>query len=122
MNDIASKYTWGTHKATGLSCIVLTNSNALRDQDPDFVKWFLNQCENVQDNVWKKKFDTYHNTLAQGYVVAYMDAGSIVGFMSGSTFAIDDKNVGFYFSDGMILPRYRGMGLANLSYALIKDQ
>ncbi|MBF0442161.1 MAG: hypothetical protein HQK54_09665 [Oligoflexales bacterium] len=120
MNEILEKYFFSKHKSEEIGFYFLER-NQILSEPKDFVGWLTTECENVQNQVWNRKFDINKNTILQDILLIIVDLNlsKIIGFISASKFRCDDETVGIYFSDGMILSSYRNKGLSNLSNAII---
>lgn len=120
--DIIKDFYCFTDNLSGVDCYLISKENFFSKCDPHAISKIVNDCETVQDLVWNKKYNTFHNTFHQDYVVLYIYKDQIIGFMSGSSFQCDNFAKGAYYSDGMILPLFRGKKLSNLAYALILNE
>lgn len=71
-------------------------------------------CQNIQDQIWNKKFDTKHNTIDNDflYLAVNSTTNTVSGFFSTSfKYYININSVLLYHSDAMILPDARNKGL-----------
>jgi len=115
-------YFVSTHDKTGVNFFLIPNAKEFANKNTDLLSEILSQCENVESQVWVKKFSVYHSTFDLDYVVLMYKEQTLVGFASVGLLPLRQDAIAFYVSEVMILKDYQNKGLASSAISLMQEK